>query len=124
MRLMKTVNVYYTGASVFVYQRSKQQPADENWGDTNAPMLQLFREHPQWHLQTYKEIDTYQKALQAIWRRRPHIMLVCDPSDTIVVSIDRRTEQITTPFGVPEQVTYDSITDTAKREPFPNGDSV
>ncbi len=121
IRLIKTVNALLYGASVFVYQRSERQPADENWGDTNAPMLQLFREHPHWQLQTHKEIDTYQEALQDL-ARRPHIMLVCDPSDTIVVSIDRRTEQITTPFGVPEQVTYDSITDTAKREPFPNGD--
>ncbi len=107
------------GASVFVYQRANQQPADENWSDTNAPMLQLFREHPQWHLQTHKTMGNYRELLKS---KQPHIVLVCDPSDTIVVSIDRRTEQITTPFGVSEQVTYDSITDTAKREPFPNGD--
>ena len=106
------------GASVFVYQRSARQPAHENWGDKNAPTLQLFREHPQWQLQTHKEIDNYKQTLSS----RPHIMLVCDPSDTIVVSVDRRTEQVATPFGVPEQVTYDSITDTAKREPFPHGD--
>ena len=107
------------GASVFVYQRSEQRPVSENWGDKNAPMLQLFREHRHWQLQTHKKIGNYQEGLAS---KQPHIMLVCDPSDTIVVSIDRRTEQITTPFGIPEQVTYDSITDTAKREPFPNGD--
>lgn len=110
------------GASVYVYQRAAQQPAHEVWGDKNEPTLQLFREHPQWRLQQpYKRIDNYRDALRD-QPRRPHIMLVCDPSDTIMVSIDRRTEQIATPFGVPEQVTYDSITDTAKRQPFPNGD--
>lgn len=107
------------GASVFVYQRAGRQSPSENWGDKNAPMLQLFRDHPHWQLQINKPIASYREALKS---RRPHIMLVGDPSDTIVVSIDRRTEQITTPFGVPEQVTYDSITDSAKREPFPNGD--
>lgn len=107
------------GASVFVYQRSEQQPAHEDWGDRIAPTLQLFREHPQWQLQTHRKIGNYQEALRT---KIPHITLICDPSDTIVVSIDRRMEQVATPFGVPEQVTYDSITDTAKREPFPNGD--
>ena len=107
------------GASVFVYQRTDEQPTSENWGDKNAPMLQLFRDHPHWQLQTHKKMGSYQEGLEL---KKPHIMLVCDPSDTIAVSIDRRTEQIATPFGVPEQVTYDSITDTAKREPFPNGD--
>jgi len=109
------------GASVYVYQRARQQPAHEDWGDKNAPTLQLFREHPQWQLQTHKKIGNYQEALRN-QPRLPHIMLVCDPSDTIAVLIDRRTEEVATPFGVPEQVTYDSITDTAKREPFPNGD--
>lgn len=109
------------GASVMVYQRSQKQPSFEVWGDNYAPTLQIFREHLHWQLQTHIKIKDYKDVLHS-QIKQPHIILICDPSDAIVVSIDRRTEQLATPFGVPEQVTYDSITDTAKREPFPNGD--
>lgn len=110
------------GATVLVYRRFHSDAAHEAWSDSDEPELQLFRENPHWRLRVHLEpVDNYQAVMQDL-SRKPHLILVCDPSDTIMVSIDRRTQQTVTPFSVPEQITYDSITDTIKIEPFPNGD--
>ncbi len=110
------------GATVLVYRRSYENEAHEAWTDNDEPTLQLFREDPHWQLRVHLEpVDNYRTVMQDL-TFKPHIILVCDPSDTVMVSIDRRTLQTVTPFSLPEQITYDSITDTIKIEPFPNGD--
>lgn len=113
------------GATVIVYHRQNSLEAYDVWDDRDELAIQLFRENPRWRLRVpVEKMMSYQAILNHLQRanRYPHIILTCDPSETIMVTTDRRMTQTVTPFSVPEQVTYDPIADTIKIEPFPNGE--
>jgi hypothetical protein len=112
------------GAKVYVYRTDDSTSAYDDWQTRDSEALQLFQENPHWNLAIDLECNDYDKISKDLLlnpNKSPHIILVCDPSEAIVQPIFRTLQEETTPFGIPVQITYDSISDTIKLTPIPGG---
>ena len=125
--LIKLVQLYKVeqlyGAKLYVYRTKEQVATHDVWQSKDDEALQLFRDNLQWILNVSLDCDTLPDISEDLQKRElhPHLVLLCDPSEAIVQSIFRTVQDDTTPFGVPVQLTYDSISDTIKLVPAPGG---
>lgn len=109
-------------ARVYVY-RTNERPAHDTWYSKDGEALQLFRGNPRWTLKVSLQKERLSDIHQDMRRKElyPHIVLLCDPSEAIVQETFRYVQEEATPFGVPVQLSYDSISDVIKLVPAPGG---
>ncbi|MBE2202326.1 MAG: hypothetical protein IAE79_27190 [Anaerolinea sp.] len=109
-------------ARVYVY-RTNERPAHDRWYSKDDESLQLFRDNPRWTLQVSLQKGRLSDIHQDMRSKQlyPHIVLLCDPSEAIVQETFRYVQEEATPFGVPVQLSYDSISDAIKLIPAPGG---
>lgn len=109
-------------ARVYIY-RTNERPAHDRWYSKDDEALQLFRGNPRWTLQVSLQKGKFSDIHQDIRSKGlyPHIVLLCDPSEAIVQETFRYVQEEATPFGVPVQLSYDSISDVIKLVPAPGG---
>lgn len=83
----------------------------------------LFRENLRWNLVIKPDSRDIRQIKTDLDSNNiyPHLFLLCDPSQTVVQSTFRVVQESASPFGVPVQLTYDSISDTVKLTPTPTG---
>ncbi|MCI0564900.1 MAG: DUF87 domain-containing protein [Chloroflexi bacterium] len=121
VQLQKLEMLY--SAKVYVYRTNERIAAHDVWQSKDDEALQLFRENPRWILQVslkQNKLDDIQRDLREK-TLYPHIILLCDPSEAIVQDTYRYVQEAATPFGIPVQLSYDSISDAIKLIPAPGG---
>lgn len=105
------------GAKVFVYYTDHNHSVYDFEAAKNDEALRLIREDPHWELHINLKSLSYEKIAETIREGNhnyPHVVLVCDPSRSIVQPTFRSVQEAAHPFGVPVQVLYDDISDEIK----------
>jgi hypothetical protein len=109
------------GAKIHVYHTDERIAAYDDWQGHDDEALQLFRDAPRWTITVKLEYNSYAEIGKQLADKRPHLILLCNPSEAVAQPIFRTLQEQTSPFGIPVQLNYDSISDTIRLVPVASG---